>query len=45
MLEYGAENFMFEVLEECDASKLSEREKYYTEIYQSNSFGFVVRKG
>ena len=45
MLEYGAENFMFEILEECDASKLSEREKYYTEIYQSNIFGFVVRKG
>ena len=45
MLEYGAENFMFEILEECDSSKLTEREKYYTEVYQSNIFGFVVRKG
>ena len=45
MLEYGAENFMFEVLEECPAGKLSEREKYYTDVYASNNFGFVVRKG
>lgn len=45
MLEYGAENFMFEILEECDVSKLTEREKFYTDIYQSNIYGFVVRKG
>lgn len=45
MLEYGAENFMFEVLEQCPSAQLSEREKYYTEIYASNNFGFVVRKG
>ena len=45
MLQYGAENFMFEILEECEVSKLTEKEKYYTDIYSSNIFGFVVRKG
>ena len=45
MLEYGAENFMFEVLEECDASKLSELEKFYTECFQSQYFGYSIKKG
>ena len=45
MLQYGAENFMFEILEECPSTKLSEREKYYTDVYESNNFGYVVRKG
>ena len=45
MLEYGAENFTFEIIEECSASQLTEREKYYTDIFQANSYGYVVRKG
>ena len=45
MIELGVENFMFEILEECPASKLTEREKYYTEIYSAQSYGYVTRKG
>ena len=45
MLEYGAENFTFEIIEECNASQLTEREKYYTDVFQANSYGYVVRKG
>lgn len=45
MKELGVENFTFEILEECKPNELSEREKFYTDFYQSNSYGFVVRKG
>lgn len=45
MLEFGAENFMFEILEECSPMQLTEREKYYTEIYDAQSYGYVARKG
>ena len=45
MLEFGAENFTFEIVEECPPDKLTEREKYYTDIFQANSYGYVVRKG
>jgi len=33
MLEFGAENFMFEIIEECNPNVLTEREKYYTDIF------------
>jgi len=29
MLEFGAENFTFEIIEECSTAQLNEREKYY----------------
>lgn len=45
MLEEGAENFMFEIIEECSTAQLSEREKYYTDIYNAQSYGYVARKG
>ena len=45
MLEDGVENFTFEVLEICQAAQLTEREKYYTDVFQANSYGYVVRKG
>jgi hypothetical protein len=45
MLEYGVENFTFEVVEICTANQLTEREKYYTDVFQANSYGYVVRKG
>ncbi len=31
--KYGIENFDFQILEECSISELSEREKYYIELY------------
>ena len=45
MLSSGVENFTFEILEECPANKLTEQEKYWTDFYQAQSFGYVVRKG
>lgn len=45
MLELGAENFLFEIIEECEASQLTEREKYYTDVFSAQSFGYVARKG
>ena len=35
--KYGIENFTFEVLEECEREKLSEREKYWIEYYGSHN--------
>ena len=33
MRYYGIENFDFEILEECDKSKLDEREEYWINFY------------
>lgn len=33
--KYGPENFTFEVLEECEPSKLNEREAYWADYYNS----------
>lgn len=38
--EYGLENFTFELLTECSVSELNEKEKYFIELYQSNTFGY-----
>ena len=40
MIQYGLENFTFELLTECSQSELNEKEKYFIELYQANSFGF-----
>ena len=45
MLSIGVENFTFEIIEECSGIQLTEREKYWTDFYQAQSFGYVVRKG
>lgn len=45
MREEGLENFMFELLEDCEKDKLAEREKYYIGIFQSDSFGWNKTKG
>lgn len=36
----GIWNFTFELLEQCPKEKLNEREKYYIEFYQSNTYGY-----
>lgn len=33
--KYGKENFLVEVIEECDDSLLDERERYYIELYST----------
>lgn len=40
MRDKGIENFTFELIEECDKDKLSEREKYYIGFFQTDSFGY-----
>lgn len=45
MREEGLENFMFELLEDCEKDKLAEREKYYIGIFQSDTHGYNKNKG
>ena len=43
--EYGLENFTFEILTECETSELNEKEKYFIELYQADSFGYNSQSG
>lgn len=45
MIEDGLESFSFEVLEECNRSELNEKEKFYIELYQSDTYGFNSNAG
>lgn len=45
MKEIGVENFMFELLEECKANELTSREKYWTDFYEAQTYGYTVKKG
>ena len=45
MKQEGVENFMFEVIEECKSADLTPREKYWTDFYQAQSYGYTVKKG
>lgn len=45
MKEIGVENFMFEMVEECKPEQLTEREKYYTDLFQAQAYGYSVKKG
>ena len=45
MLSFGVENFTFEVVEQCDNAQLTEREKYWTDFYKAQEFGYSIRKG
>ena len=40
MRDEGLWNFQFELLEECEKSKLGEREKYYIEFFNTQKFGY-----
>ena len=33
--QYGKENFIFEVIEECNQEELNEKEEYYIQLYNS----------
>lgn len=39
MQEYGVENFTYEIMENCERNQLNDREKFWIEYYQSNSYG------
>ena len=43
MLEVGVENFTFEIVEECDKSKLNEREDYWQEFFKAKEFGYSIK--
>ena len=45
MKQFGPENFMFEVLEECERPALNERERYWIDFYRTESFGLNSNKG
>ena len=43
MQSVGVENFSFEVIEECDRSKLNEREDYWQEYFHAIDFGYSIK--
>ena len=43
MLEIGVENFTFEIIEQCDGSKLNEREQYWQNFYHAKDFGYSIK--
>ena len=43
MLEYGVENFTFEIVEECERSKLNEREDYWQEYFHARDYGYSIK--
>lgn len=43
--KYGYENFEFTIIEECDKSKLNEREIYWIDYYKSFDIGYNQTKG
>ena len=45
MREEGLENFMFELLEDCEKEQLAEREKYYIKLFQSQEHGYNKNVG
>ena len=45
MFATGIENFKFEILADCPPNKLNEMEKYFIEVYETQSFGYNVTQG
>lgn len=45
MWEDGVENFTFEVLCDCKAEELNEKERYFIKFYKSDEWGFNATKG
>ena len=43
MFELGPENFTFEVIEECERSRLDEREDYWQEYFKAKEFGYSIK--
>ena len=43
MLAIGVENFTFEIIEQCNGSKLSEREQYWQDFYHAKDFGYSIK--
>ena len=43
MYKEGLENFTFEIIEECDASKLNEQEDYWQDFYKAKEYGYSIK--
>ena len=43
--KYGIENFTFEILEECEVIELSEKEKYYVNLFDTYNNGYNMTSG
>lgn len=43
MLKEGVENFSFELIEDCDRTKLNEREDYWQEYFKAKEFGYSIK--
>ena len=43
MAEFGVENFMFELLEECPAQELNSREDYYQQVFHCKDYGYSIK--
>lgn len=43
MKKFGPESFTFEILEECDRSKLDVREDYWQDFYRVKEFGYSIK--
>ena len=43
MYELGVENFTFEIIEECERSKLNEREDYWQEFFHAKDYGYSIK--
>lgn len=43
--KYGIENFTFEIIEECSPEELSEKEKYYINLYDTYHNGYNMTTG
>lgn len=45
MIQYGLNNFTFELMEQCSINDLNERENYWIEFYKSCDYGLNGNKG
>ena len=45
MQKDGVWNFTFELLENCTKEELNEKESFWISTYQSNQFGYNLKKG
>ena len=43
MLQYGVENFTFEIIEECPRDKLNDREDYWQDYFGAREFGYSIK--
>lgn len=43
MYSLGVENFTFEIVEECERSKLNEREDYWQEFFHAKDYGYSIK--